>query len=43
MVRRVVGVCLSQRRREPKEDIKRGFLQKGLGLVGDSCAGTEKE
>ncbi len=40
---RVVGVCLSQRREDPKENIKKGFLKKGVGLVGDSHAGTEKE
>ncbi len=43
MIGKVVGVCLSQRRTDPKENIKRGFLQKGVGLVGDSHAGTEKE
>jgi MOSC domain-containing protein YiiM len=40
---KVVGVCASQRRTDPKENIGKGFLQKGLGLVGDSHAGTEKE
>jgi MOSC domain-containing protein YiiM len=39
----VVGVCMSQRRADPKENVRKGFLQKGLGLVGDSHAGTEKE
>jgi MOSC domain-containing protein YiiM len=39
----VVGVCASQRRSDPKENMGKGFLQKGLGLVGDSHAGTEKE
>lgn len=40
---KVVGVCMSQRRTDPKENVGKGFLQKGLGLVGDSHAGTEKE
>jgi MOSC domain-containing protein YiiM len=40
---KVVGVCSSQRRTGPKENIGKGFLQKGFGLVGDSHAGTEKE
>jgi MOSC domain-containing protein YiiM len=39
----VVGVCVSQRRVDPKENVGKGFLQKGLGLVGDSHAGSEKE
>lgn len=43
MVGKVVGVCMSQRRTDPKENIEKGFLQKGVGLVGDSHAGTEKE
>jgi MOSC domain-containing protein YiiM len=40
---KVVGVCISQERADPKKNVGRGFLQKGLGLVGDSHAGTEKE
>ena len=40
---RVIGVCLSKRRREPKENVQRGYIKKGIGLVGDSHAGTEKE
>jgi MOSC domain-containing protein YiiM len=40
---KLVGVCLSQKRTDPKENVGKGFLQKGLGLVGDSHAGTEKE
>ncbi len=39
----VVGVCLSQRRTDPKKNEGKGFLQKGLGMLGDSHAGTEKE
>ncbi len=40
---KVIGVCLSQKRTEPKRNVGRGLLQKGVGLVGDSHAGTEKE
>ena len=40
---KIVGVCISQRRTEPKKNIGKGFLKKGLGLEGDSHAGTEKE
>jgi MOSC domain-containing protein YiiM len=39
----VAGVCVSQRRTDPKKNVGKGFLRKGLGLVGDSHAGTEKE
>jgi MOSC domain-containing protein YiiM len=39
----VVGVCVSERRTDPKKNVGNGFLQKGLGLAGDSHAGTEKE
>jgi MOSC domain-containing protein YiiM len=40
---RVIGVCLSKRRSDPKENVQRGYVKKGVGLVGDSHAGTEKE
>ena len=40
---KVVGVCISQRRTDPKKNVGKGLIQKGLGLVGDSHAGTEKE
>ena len=40
---KVVGVCMSQRRTDPKKNVGKGVLEKGLGLVGDSHAGTEKE
>jgi MOSC domain-containing protein YiiM len=40
---KLVGVCLSQKRTDPKENVGKGFLRKGLGLAGDSHAGTEKE
>jgi MOSC domain-containing protein YiiM len=42
-VGKVVGVCTSQRKTDPKKNVGNGFLRKGLGLVGDSHAGTEKE
>ena len=40
---KVVGVCISTKRSEPKKNVGHGFLQRGLGLVGNSHAGTEKE
>ena len=40
---KVVGVCMSQRRTDPKKNVGKGVLKKGVGLVGDSHAGTEKE
>ena len=43
MAGKVVGVCISQRRTDPKKNVGKGLLQKGLGLVGDSHAGAEKE
>jgi MOSC domain-containing protein YiiM len=39
----IVGVCMSQRRTDPKKNVGKGLLKKGVGLVGDSHAGTEKE
>jgi MOSC domain-containing protein YiiM len=39
----VIGVCISQKRTDPKKNMGKGFLQRGYGLVGDSHAGTEKE
>jgi MOSC domain-containing protein YiiM len=40
---KIVGICRSQRRADPKINVGRGFLKKSHGLVGDSHAGTEKE
>ncbi len=40
---KVVGVCTSQRRTDPKINMGKGSLKKEHGLVGDSHAGTEKE
>src|SRR4030043_437709 len=39
----VVGVCVSQRKTDPKQNVGIGILRKRVGLVGDSHAGTEKE
>ncbi len=39
----VVGVCMSQRRIDPKKNVGKSILKKGVGLAGDSHAGTEKE
>ncbi len=38
-----VGVCVSQRRTDPKKNVGEGLLQKRLGLVEDAHAGTERE
>jgi len=43
VVGKVVGVCLSQRRTDPKKNVGKGLLKKGVGLEHDSHAGTEKE
>ena len=40
---RVIAVCRSRSRANPKINAGNGILQKGLGLIGDSHAGTEKE
>jgi MOSC domain-containing protein YiiM len=40
---KVIGICVSKRRSDPKENVGRGFIRKGVGLVGDSHASTEKE
>jgi MOSC domain-containing protein YiiM len=40
---KVVGVCLSQRKTDPKKNVGKGVLKKGLGLAGDSHAGSENE
>jgi len=40
---RVVGVCVSQTKTDPKKNVSKGSLKKGVGLVGDSHAGSEKE
>ncbi len=44
MAGRVVAVCRSARRDEPKEDIGSGYLRPGHGLEGDVHAGlSERE
>jgi MOSC domain-containing protein YiiM len=40
---KVVGVCISQRRMDPKKNVGKGVLEKDSGLVGDSHAGSEKK
>ena len=42
-VGKVVGVCVSQKRTDPKMNVGQGFLRQGFGLVGDSHGGSEKE
>ena len=39
----VVGVCMSHHRRAPKKNIDQGMLKQGVGLEGDSHAGTERQ
>lgn len=43
MLGKVVGVCMSQRKIDPKKNVGKGILEKGVGLVGDSHAGTKRE
>jgi MOSC domain-containing protein YiiM len=40
---RVVAVCRSAEKEKPKEDVRSGFFERGLGLVGDAHAGTRKQ
>jgi MOSC domain-containing protein YiiM len=40
---RVVAVCRGKEKGRPKESIPGGIFEKGLGLVGDAHAGTEKQ
>jgi MOSC domain-containing protein YiiM len=40
---RVVAVCRGKEKGQPKEGIRCGFFEKGLGLVGDAHAGAEKQ
>jgi MOSC domain-containing protein YiiM len=40
---KVLGVCLSPKRSEPKKNFGTGRLQVNWGLEGDSHGGTEKE
>ncbi len=43
MVSKVVSMCMSQRKTDPKKNMGKGFLPKGLGLTGDAHVGAEKE
>jgi MOSC domain-containing protein YiiM len=40
---KVIAVCRSAKKGQPKQDVDSGFLETGLGLVGDAHAGTTKE
>lgn len=40
---KVIAVCRSTERGHPKEDVRSGFLEKGVGLVRDAHSGTTKE
>ncbi len=40
---KVIAVCISKKRTDPKKNVDEGYLKKGWGLVDDSHAGTEKE
>ncbi len=43
VIGKVMGVCRSKRKEKPKNNVKKGYLKKGFGLVGDAHFGTEKE
>ena len=43
MKRIVIAVCRSQERGKPKVDVRSGFFERGLGLMGDAHSGTAKE
>jgi MOSC domain-containing protein YiiM len=40
---KVVAVCRSAEKGQPKVDVRSGFFQKGLGMMGDAHSGTAKE
>jgi MOSC domain-containing protein YiiM len=40
---RIVAVCRGAEKGKRKEAVMTGFFQKGVGLVGDAHAGTDKE
>jgi molybdopterin adenylyltransferase len=40
---KVVAVCRSAEKGKSKEDVHSGFFERGLGLVGDAHARTEKQ
>lgn len=39
---KVITVCASQRRMDPKRDMDEGYLREGHGLVGDAHAGLSE-
>lgn len=39
----VIGVCASKKKEKPKKNVRKGYLKKGFGLVGDAHFGTERE
>jgi len=39
----VMGVCASKEKEKLKKNVRRGYLKKGFGLVGDAHFGTERE
>ena len=43
VIGKVMGVCKSKRKEKPKSNVKKGYLKKGYGLIGDAHSGTEKE
>ena len=43
MKAKVIAVCRGGEKGKRKEVVLSGFLQKGMGLVGDAHAGTDKE
>jgi MOSC domain-containing protein YiiM len=40
---KVVAVCRGKEKGKPKEDVRSGFFEEGLGLMGDAHSGTPKE
>lgn len=40
---KIIAICKSDEKGKPKQNIGCGFLEKGVGLVGDAHAGTKKE
>lgn len=40
---KIIGVCSSRDRGKSKENVNKGYLLKGYGLVGDAHAGTKRQ
>jgi len=40
---KIVAVCRSSERGSPKQDIRSGFFEKSVGLLGDAHSGTTRE